>query len=303
MNNQTINIICNIAMNGPENHIIVSSNRTKHYYLFFKHLIYLINNNQYTEFIQDTDISDDETKSKLYFKAIQYKKKHIKEFFNNEMNIEAIYESMHSLYKNNNIILEFISLLNPNTAIQLLQQNKFNDDHVMFHLLIKAINNEEFLKELENYYTEIPTFEFIEDIRLLEYIIRFVEKYANALIARKINLKNVVKTMICKSKGHFRILNEDSTIITQMTSSTRIELLLQILKNIQKANFDYYETKDGYILDAPNLEHAMMEQERFESFKVAYIITHKENKTTKIFQNTTYFDMNHNIIEKNISNY
>ena len=99
------------------------------------------------------------------------------------------------------------------------------------------------------------------------------------------------------------ILNEDSNIITQITSSDRIELLLQILKNIKKENANYYETKDRYILDAPNLEHAMIEQELFESFKLSYIITHKENKTTKIFKNTTYFDINHNIIEKNISNY
>jgi hypothetical protein len=303
MNNQTINIICKIAINGPENHIIVASNRTKKYYLFFKHLIYLINNNNYIELIQKTVISDDDIKSKLYYRAILYKKQHIKEFFNNEINLDAIYESMSSLYVNSNIILEYISLLNPNTAIVLLHKNTVHDDHIMFHLLIKAINNEDYLKGLEIYYTELPIFDFIEDIRLFEYIIQNVEKYANALIDRKKNLKNVVNTMISKSKGHFHILTENSNIITQITSSDRIELLLQILKNIKKANYDYYETKDRYMLDAPNLEHAMREQELFESFKLSYIITHKDNKTTKIFKNTTYFDINNNIIEKNISKY
>jgi len=303
MNTQTIRVICKIAINGPTNHIVTSSNRTKKYYLFFKHLIYLIDNNNYTELIQDTDISLDETYSKLYFKAIQYKKIHITEFFNNPINIDSIYESMSSLYVNSNIILEYISLLNPNTAIVLLQKNKVHDDHIMFHLLMKAINNQEYLKSLEIYYTELPIFDFIEDIRLFEYIIRYVEKYANALIDRKKNLKNVLKIMIRKSKGPFHILNEESNIITQITSSNRIELLLQILKNIKKANDDYYDTKDRYILDAPNLEHAMSEQELFESFKLSYIITHKENKTIKIFKNTTYFDINNNIIEKNISNY
>jgi hypothetical protein len=303
MNNQTINIICKIAINGPENHMIVASNRTKKYYFFFKHLIYLINNNNYIKLIQETDISDDDIKSKLYFRAIQYKKQHIKEFFNNEINLDAIYEYMSFLYVNTNIILEFIYLLNPYIAIILLQKNKVHDEHVMFHLLIKAINNEDFLKGLEIYYTELPKFDFIEDIRLLDYIIQNVKKYANALIDRKNNLKNVVKTMISKSKGHFHILTENSNIITQMTSSDRIELLLQILKNIKKANYDYYETKDRYILDAPNLEHYMIEHERFNSFVKTYIITHKENKTTKIFKNTTYFDINNNIIEKNISNY